>query len=99
MNVIINSQGTQQFETHLELAVDLNVRDPLILMSLAEQCKNLEVFCHISTLFAVAEKTGFIDEKLYASDSHIDWEVAYNRIRKMRSADIKVHARRIIGEY
>jgi hypothetical protein len=39
------------------------VRGPLVLMKLAEKCKNIEVFCQISTLFSISDNIGFIDEK------------------------------------
>jgi len=53
----------------------VNVTGPLMLMSLAEECHNFEGFCQISTLFTLADKTGFIDEKGYESTK--DWKGEY----------------------
>ena len=45
LNVIINSAGTVEFDTRLDIATDINVRGPLLLMKLAEKCVNFECFC------------------------------------------------------
>ena len=44
LNVIINAAGTVEFDTRLDLATDVNVRGPLLLMKLAERCKRFECF-------------------------------------------------------
>lgn len=36
LNIIVNSAGTVDFDTRLDIAVDTNVRGPLLLMNLAE---------------------------------------------------------------
>jgi hypothetical protein len=46
-----------------DISTEINVRGPLVLMKLAEKCKNIEVFCQISTLFSISDNIGFIDEK------------------------------------
>lgn len=73
LNIIINSAGPREFDTRLDIAADINVRGPLLLMKLAEQCPNFEAFCQISTLFAVSDKMGFIDERMYSGDTEHDW--------------------------
>ena len=45
LNIIINAAGNLEFSTRLDHAVDINVRGPLKLMMLAEQCANFETFC------------------------------------------------------
>lgn len=87
LNIIINSAGNIGFDTRLDIATELHVRGPLLLLKLAEQCPNFEAFCQISTLFAVSDKTGFIEEK-YNSDSEHDWQSDYERIRNMSRVDL-----------
>ena len=38
LNIIINSAGCVEFDTRLDIQVDTNVRGPLKLMGLAQQC-------------------------------------------------------------
>ena len=49
----------------LDLQTDINVGAPLMLMKLAQKCLKFETFCHVSTTFAMSDKTGFIDEKTF----------------------------------
>ena len=78
MNIIINAGGTSDFNARLDIAKDLNVRAPRKLMELAEKCHKFEMFCQISTLLALSDRSGFIDEKMYES-SH-NWEADCKRI-------------------
>ena len=56
-------------------------------MKLAEQCAKFEAFAQVSTTFAICEKTGFVDEKLYTSPDH-DWLAEYQKINKMGIEEI-----------
>ena len=67
LNIIINSAGCVEFDTRLDIQVDTNVRGPLKLMGLAQQCHQFECFTQISTCFAICDKIGFLDEKLQES--------------------------------
>ena len=67
LNIIINSAGMVEFNTRLDIATNINVTGPLLLMQLAEKCHNFEGFCQVSTLFALSDRTGFMEEKIYES--------------------------------
>jgi alcohol-forming fatty acyl-CoA reductase len=78
LNIIINSAGTVEFDTRLDIATEINVRGPLLLMELAQKCANFESFVQVSTLFAVSDNTGFIDEKIF--ESRHNWLEEYEQI-------------------
>ena len=65
LNIIINAADSSEFEMRLDLQTDINVGAPLMLMKLAQKCLKFEIFCHVSTTFALSDKTGFIDEKTF----------------------------------
>jgi thioester reductase-like protein len=97
LNVIINCAGTVEFDTRLDIATDINVRGTLLLMKLAEKCQNFEVFCHVSTLYALVDKTGFIDEKMHSS--HHDWYADYEKIISMNVQEIVTNQQQIIQKF
>ena len=82
LHIIINCASIVDFDSPLDIQTDVNVSGPLNLMKLAEQCSNLQVFVQVSTTFAICEKTGFIDEKLFKSSSH-KWQNEYETINGM----------------
>ena len=86
-----------EFDSRLDVQADINVRAPLLLMELAEKCHNFQAFCHVSTLFALCERTGFIDERMYESDH--DWHAEYERITQMSPTEVVEQQKRIIGKF
>ena len=68
-------------------------------MKLAEQCPNFEAFCQISSLFAVSDQTGFIEERMYTNDSQHDWQQDYERIRSMNQVEIEGNQSKIIRRF
>jgi hypothetical protein len=42
------------------------------MLELAKQCKNLDIFTHVSTAYVNCNRTGYIEEKIYDlnSDNH-----------------------------
>ena len=97
LNIIINSAGTTEFDTRLDIATEINVRGPLLLMQLAQKCVNFEAFVQISTLFAVSDKIGFIDEKIF--ESRHKWMDEYDRICNSSIKDISENQQSIIGKF
>ena len=86
MNIIINAGGNSDFNARLDLAKDMNVRAPRMLMELAEKCFKFEMFCQVSTLLAYSDRTGFIDEKMFES-TH-DWEADCKKIEQTHHSEI-----------
>eukprot|EP00347_Sterkiella_histriomuscorum_P008623 403344386 len=65
VNVIINNAASIDFNLRLDQAIQINYMGPQRLLALAKQCKNCDVFTHVSTCYVNSEKQGFIDEKVY----------------------------------
>jgi hypothetical protein len=86
LNIIINCAGSVDFGTRLDQAVRINVTGPLLLLKLAENCKNFLGFCHLSSCYAISDRQGFVEERLY--ESSINWESAYKQITAMTLVDI-----------
>lgn len=97
LNIVINAAGTVEFDTRLDLATSVNVTGAVALMQLADQCVQFEAFVQVSTLFAVSDRTGFIDEKQL--DSPIDWASDYKAIRQMDSNQILEAQENMIGKF
>ena len=54
------------------------------MLELAKECKNLEVFTHISTAYVNCNRSGFIEEKIYN-----EYEDADQIVRHIMSKDVK----------
>jgi thioester reductase-like protein len=76
LNIIVNPAGTVDFNMRLDLQADVNVKGALQLIDLALACPNFECFCHVSTLYALSDRTGFIDETVF--DSNHNWLAEYD---------------------
>ncbi|KAF5465293.1 hypothetical protein F2P56_015313 [Juglans regia] len=64
-NIIVNSAATTDFRERYDVAVDINIRGPCLLMSFAKTCKKLELFLHISTAYVHGVGEGiFMEESL-----------------------------------
>ncbi len=55
LNIIINCAGSTEFNNTLDSATKINVSGPLKLLKLAEECRNFECICHISTCYAICD--------------------------------------------
>jgi hypothetical protein len=42
------------------------------MLELAKECKNLDVFTHVSTAYVNCNRTGYIDEIIYNPGQNID---------------------------
>jgi len=71
--VIINCAASVFKKEELDLTTRVNVGGPLQLLSLANDCPNLEAFVQVSTCFVNNDKSGLVDEKIY-EDSKINWQ-------------------------
>ena len=74
----------------LDLAIKINVFGALQLLELAEECRQLECFCLVSTCYAVIDNkdhTGPIEERIVSSP--FDWPALYKMIRSMTVTDVE----------
>jgi hypothetical protein len=53
------------------------------MMDLAEECKNLQSFVHVSTAYANSNRSGFIEEKIYDLPNNEDPQNVIQSILKM----------------
>lgn len=97
VNVIINAAGSVDFAERLDVAANTNVRAPLQLLELATQCRNFECFCHVSSLYALSERTGFIDERMYPSEH--DWDREYDQILQLDQKQVELMQTSLIGRF
>lgn len=97
LHVIINCAGSTEFSTKLDAAVKVNVTGPLLLLKLAEQCAHFTCFCHISTCYAVGDKTGVIKEGIH--DSPVNWQMAYDQVSSMNKLDLEHYHLNLLGNF
>ncbi|RZC40378.1 NAD binding 4 and/or Sterile domain containing protein [Asbolus verrucosus] len=64
VNFIYHSAASTRFDDCVKTAVCFNTRSTKLLLDLAHQCKNLEVFVHLSTAYAFPEEK-VLYEKVY----------------------------------
>lgn len=89
VNIIINSAGNVDMNCRLDLSVKTNVFGALQLMELAEDCKQIECFCQVSTCYAIIdnhEMQGPIEERIVRSP--FDWGALYRMISEMSVNDV-----------
>ena len=70
VNIVINCAASVELDTELDRAVRINVTGAHLLLILAEECKNMEVFCHVSTAYTNADRSGYVEERMYNSDTN-----------------------------
>lgn len=58
------------FDDHLHDAIRINYLGTLQVLTLAQQCRNLKSFTHVSTAYVNSNRYNFIEEKIY--DLHSD---------------------------
>ncbi len=62
LDIIINCAASVDFNERLCDAFQINYFGCLRMLDLAEECKKLQVFTHVSTAYVNCEKKGFIKE-------------------------------------
>nr|XP_023018626.1 putative fatty acyl-CoA reductase CG5065 [Leptinotarsa decemlineata] len=72
VSIIFHSAASVRFDDHLKDAIFTNVRSTREIITLASEMKSLEVFVHVSTLYANADNK-VLEEKLYP---RYDWRDA-----------------------
>ena len=98
LNIIINCAGSTEFNNTLDSATKINVSGPLKLLKLAEECRNFECICHISTCYAICDHQGIFEEKLKHNPAY-NWKNLYDQIQSMEKRDLEVHEKTIIGTF
>ena len=72
VNVIINSAASVNFDDPLQDALQINYFGSFRMLELAKQCKNLDVFTHISTAYVNCNRKGYLDEIIYNPEHEVE---------------------------
>ncbi|CDW87851.1 male sterility protein [Stylonychia lemnae] len=97
LDIVINCAASVDFNERLCDAIQINYFGCLRMYQLAEECKNLKVFCHVSTCYVNSEKKGFIKEQIY--DINEDSEELINRILRMTPQQQDEQLAQILGPW
>lgn len=65
LQIVINCAASVNFDDPLPDALQINYFGCLRMLELAKECKNIEVFEHVSTAYVNSNRSGFIEEKIY----------------------------------
>lgn len=91
MNIVINCAANNEIDQRLDIALKVNVDGPMNLLHLASEFQNLHSFVHLSTTFAMSDRTGYLEERLY--ESPVSWNQAYSKINTMSIKDLVAQER------
>lgn len=97
VNVIINSAASVNFDDPLQDALQINYFGSQRMLELAKECKNLEIFTHVSTAYVNCNRLGYIDEQIYNPNQ--DVKTLVGDIMKMSVQAVKEHESKLIGEF
>ncbi|XP_074032726.1 putative fatty acyl-CoA reductase CG5065 isoform X2 [Leptinotarsa decemlineata] len=92
VSIIFHSAASVRFDDHLKDAIFTNVRSTREVITLASEMKSLEVFVHVSTLYANADNQ-ILEEKLYP---RYDWREAIALAENCDERLIEVMTQKII---
>ena len=81
LDVIINIAASVDFNEQLTDALQINYFGCLRMLDLAQSCKKLQIYTHVSTCYVNCEKFGYIKEQIY--DIPEDSEVIVDGLMKM----------------
>jgi len=97
VQVILNCAASVDFNEPLRDAIEINYNGSLRMQELALECKNLDVFTHVSTCYVNCDKKGFISEKIYQIDR--DSEELIKKILQMTPQQIVSKTKEILGAF
>jgi len=91
--------ATVEFNMPLAEAIPINVYGAYRMLQLAQGCKNLESFVHVSTGYANCEKPpgSFIKEEIYDLDE--DPEALIEKLMRMPEQTLIAQTPQILGKY
>ena len=69
VDIIINSAASVNFDDPLQEAIQINFFGCQRMLELCKECKNLQIFSHVSTAYANCDRSGYIDEIIYDQDT------------------------------
>jgi len=98
LNFIIHSAAVVDFNERLDRAVELNVLGSLRLLEIAQRCKNMRGFVHVSTCYVNSNRKGWVEEKLYPLG--YDPDEMLERVRSMKENELdKIAGSGLLAEW
>ncbi|KAL0095229.1 male sterility protein-domain-containing protein [Phycomyces blakesleeanus] len=99
VNVVIHCAATLDYHERLDLSLETNTLGTLRLMDLADECKNMQAFVHMSLAYLNANlPDGNIQERVYPMELG-DPEELLKEIVGLELQDIPKATQRILGHY
>ncbi|KAI9015643.1 male sterility protein-domain-containing protein [Phycomyces nitens] len=99
VNVVIHCAATLDYHERLDLSLETNTLGTLRLMDLADECKNMQAFIHMSLAYLNANlPDGNIQERVYPMELG-DPEELLKEIVGLELQDIPKTTQRILGYY
>ncbi|KAI8381317.1 male sterility protein-domain-containing protein [Radiomyces spectabilis] len=99
VNVVIHCAATLDYHERLDLALETNTLGTLRLMDLADECRNLDVFVHMSTAYFNANlPDGYVQERVYPMELG-DPEELLKEIVALELQDIPKMTQRVLAYY
>lgn len=95
VTLIYNFAATTRFDEKLKSASNLNLRGTHELIKLALECKNLSLFCHISTAYCHLDEK-FLLERPYSPP--IDPHEFMNNINQLSESEAEIYKKKFISE-
>lgn len=72
VHIVISNAASVKFVEQIQKGLNINFYGTQRMLELAKECKNIEVFSHVSTAYVNCNREGAIEEKIYFEDGEID---------------------------
>lgn len=96
-HIIINCAASVNFDDPLQDALRINYFGCQRMLEMAKECKQLEVFTHVSTAYVNCNRQGYIEEEIY--DEGLDAEALVKKLMAMNPQEVALREKELIGTF
>jgi fatty acyl-CoA reductase len=97
-HIMINCAASVNFDDPLQDALRINYFGCMRMLELAHECKNLDVFTHVSTCYVNCNRgPGLVEEQLY--DTEMDVDETVRRLMAMNPQEVEQQEKELIGKF
>jgi fatty acyl-CoA reductase len=97
-HIMINCAASVNFDDPLQDALRINYFGCMKMLELAHECKNLDVFTHVSTCYVNCNRpAGLIEEELY--DTEMDVDETVRQLMAMNPQEVEQQEKKLIGNF
>jgi fatty acyl-CoA reductase len=96
-HVMINCAASVNFDDPLQDALRINYFGCMRMLELAKECKQLEVFTHVSTAYVNCDRKEYIAEEIYNPD--IDVDSIVKNLMAMNPQEVTLNEKKLIGNF